>query len=274
MTGIEEVRAESWAHLQELLFADKWPEHAGQYHSNFIHRGLTNSDYGLLNSLERHGLTHMESHLLRNFVKYSQVPSSSITGEWEWLTIGQHHGLPTRLMDWTYSPLVALHFATGEAMPRLGEETYKNDGVVWSLDFVRTNSRLPRVLRRSLVQAGSSAFTTKMLDSAGVSPTALPGGRSPKDAYMVVLEPPSIDSRVVNQYAGLSAMSSPSINVIDWLESFPEPVAHKIIVPKELKPIVREHLDKANVNERVIFPGLDGLSQWLTRYYRTGPRTP
>ena len=41
----------------------------------------------------------------------------------------------------------------------------------------------------------------------------------------------------------------------------------KVVVPAELKWEVRDKLDQANINERTLFPGLDGLSRWLVRYY-------
>jgi hypothetical protein len=50
------------------------------------------------------------------------------------------------------------------------------------------------------------------------------------------------------------------------LERNPE-LVRRIVIPAELKWEIRDKLDQANINERVLFPGLDGLSRWVARYY-------
>jgi hypothetical protein len=61
-------------------------------------------------------------------------------------------------------------------------------------------------------------------------------------------------------------MSSPTGRLDEWLIHRPTSF-QRILIPAAMKWEVRDKLDQANVTERVLFPGLDGLSRWLMRYY-------
>ncbi|WP_432483179.1 FRG domain-containing protein [Kineococcus esterisolvens] len=262
--GVETVVPRTWAELQDLLFSEPWPQRAGRYHSTVVHRGLVCAGYGLLTSLQRLGRLERETDLLRNFRKYSRVPFGRQESDWEWLTLAQHHGLPTRILDWTYSPLVALHFATADV------QRHDEDGAVWSVDFVAAHERLPEQVRSALREWGGAAFTVELLGQ--VAPTLTAFDALDPEPFMVFFEPPSLDERIVNQYASFSVLSSRRERPDAWLTRAEPPLVRKVVVPAALKPLVRERLDQANITERVLFPGLDGLSRWLTRYYSSPPR--
>jgi hypothetical protein len=91
--------------------------------------------------------------------------------------------------------------------------------------------------------------------------------------FVLFLEPPSLDDRLVNQAALFSLMSGPRPQMDPWIRKHPH-LCRKIIIPAELNWEVRDKLDQANITERVLFPGLDGLSRTLTRYYSPRTRHP
>jgi hypothetical protein len=109
-----------------------------------------------------------------------------------------------------------------------------------------------------LERDGADVFTTELRDEAA-------GDLDGLERLGDFVEPPSFDARIVNQHAlfpprrGRTARrTTGSRNNGLW---------KRVIVPAELKWEVRDKLDLANVTERVLFPGLDGLSRWLKRYY-------
>ena len=83
-----------------------------------IFRGVTDASYPLLTTAgrmkirEEFQLREIEKHILRTFQERA-VPFLEFQpkNDWEWLAIAQHHGLPTRLLDWTRNALVAAYFA-------------------------------------------------------------------------------------------------------------------------------------------------------------------
>ena len=256
-----DVRVSSWHELHERLYEGSWKEPLGRFRGNFAYRGVSDAAADLTTSLVRLGdnAPAQESHMLRNFRKYAHKSRELGSSVWNWLALAQHHGLPTRLLDWTFSPYVALHFATEDI------DRYDRDGVIWAVDYIQAHRHLPDRLRKILQDEGSDVFTAEMLDEGADTLQQLDALGTAK-AFVVFLEPPSLDDRIVNQFALFSLMSSPSASLDGWLAERPE-LSRKLILPKELKWEVRDKLDQANITERVLFPGLDGLSRWLRRYY-------
>lgn len=263
-------RPKTWTELLDALFAESWNPALGRFRSPYAFRGRALASEGLSSGLlrlaaGRPGVDRLELHLLRNFRKYAhgQGGQPGADSIWHWLALGQHRGLPTRLLDWTYSPFVALHFATA----KLGH--MEEDGVVWAFNFVEANKFLPRRLKRILAADGSETAT---VDTLSTFASLREFDRLARTPFVVFLEPPSLDPRIVNQFALFSLMSSAGATLDDWLDAHPT-LARRVLVPARLKWEIRDKLDQLNINERVLFPGLDGLSNWLTRYYWPKPGT-
>jgi hypothetical protein len=173
------------------------------------------------------------------------------------MALAQHHGCPTRLLDWTSSPNVALHFAT------CNKDHANDPGVIWCVRRKETIQLLPEDARTILAGKRENIFS---LENLAVWVKSVEAFDSQARGMLIWLEPPSLDARIVNQYSFFSALGSLDHPIDWWVDQHPTFV-RKIIIPPDLKGPVRDRLDVLNVTERVLFPGLDGTSAWLSRYY-------
>jgi FRG domain len=249
----------TWRELDDAIASPPFGRHAEHTRSTLVFRGLARGSYTNTSSLARltGDFSRLERHLMRNFRKYAHKEAPGPT-EWDWMALGQHHGLPTRLLDWTFSPLVALHFATA-SWP-------DDDAILWAVDVAAVHRWLPGPLRESLGHEGSLMFTTELLARHATGLGQLDRLGANEETFALFFEPPALDERIANQAAVLSLISDPTCHMQDWLAAH-EGTAEAWRIPAELKAEIRERLDQAHVNERVLMPGLDGLAAWLRRYY-------
>ena len=251
-------KVDSWRELDDLIGNPDWGLHDGHARPTLVYRGLARPTHDNVSGLARlqGDYETVERHLLRNFRKYAHRESPGRT-DWDWLAVGQHHGLPTRLLDWTFSPLVALHFATASWRDE--------DAILWMVDCQAVHQLLPQSLRTTLEEEGSLVFTSELLSHHASDPAEL-DSLVENEPFVVFFEPPSLDERIVNQAAVLSVIADPVCQMDDWLSSHPG--TYKTLrIPAELKREVRQRLDQAQITERLLVPGLDGLTSWLKRYY-------
>src|SRR5437763_363480 len=150
----EDIKVKTWTGLLNALYDIPRGKH-DRYRSDFVYRGVANEEWGLETSLQRLGPAYkdVEGPLLRSFAKYAkpgEIPSNSL---WFKLAVAQHHGLPTRVLDWSVAPKVAAHFATYE------EEHFDKDGAIWCVDVVRARELLPKKLRGVLKKESAWLFS-------------------------------------------------------------------------------------------------------------------
>ena len=83
---------------------------------------------------------------------------------------------------------------------------------------------------------------------------------------MVILEPPSKDQRIINQYSYFSVIPQDMKDIETFLDESTDNTV-KYLIDKSVRWDLRDLLDQYNISERVMYPGLDGLSKWIARHY-------
>ncbi|MDQ3949001.1 MAG: FRG domain-containing protein [Gemmatimonadota bacterium] len=244
----------------------------GRRRDTGIYRGASDACRPLLTSLDRlggvnppHTKRELEAHILRNFIRYSRPHlAAAPVNEWEVLVAAQHHGVPTRLLDWTYSPLVAAHFATTDAHAG-------RDRAVWRLDWQQVHRafKLPKLalLIEDLARTFGSEdrpFTLWTLFATGTAA----GARADLRDFACMIEPPSLDARIIAQAAVFTLCTDTSRSFDAFLEAHGLASAlTKFVIPESEAARFRDQLDLVGIDERRVFPDLDGVAEGLRRYY-------
>jgi hypothetical protein len=272
--SITEVVVSSLGDLVDKVTPTEPDARTGRRRDTGIYRGASDACRPLLTSLDRlggvsppHTKRDLEAHILRNFMRYSRphLPTAPVN-EWEVLVAAQHHGVPTRLLDWTYSPLVAAHFATTDS--HVGR-----DRAVWRLDWQQVHRafKLPKLalLIEELARTfGSDArpFTPWTLFDATNATEATARGDLRDFACMI--EPPSLDARIIAQAAVFTLCTDTSRPFDAFLEAHGlAPALTKFVIPESEAARFRDQLDLVGIDERRVFPDLDGVAEGLRRYY-------
>jgi type I restriction enzyme M protein len=254
----KEVEIGSWSELirQLSLFNN----------SRWIFRGEGNYHTSeLLPKIGRPGVVHEGKYHLAEIEKriFKQFQSRAIPhlprfprNDWEWLAIAQHHGLPTRLLDWTRNPLAAAFFALNDGIASkeiiadeyhdadLPEETDERDAE--DSGFDRIDCAVIYALR-----------APKSVDTLVV--------KNPFDGYtgVMLLNPPHLVQRIISQDGIFTIFPDPKCPLR-------KENTRRLLVQKKDKGIFLKRLFRLGIHYASIFPDMDGIAKhlaWRMQHY-------
>ena len=232
------------------------------------YRGCGKSSYTLTPTLYRHpsataieALMKLETDIVDRF-KERSLPylSRNLHGDWEYLFLMQHYGVPTRLLDWTENPFFALLFAIISADHNWidGNITYSDDASVWILDPVTWNRW---ALEHITFEGTIISVGDRNLD-----------WYQPKPANLEVLpnEPLAIygahnSPRIVAQ-RGVFTIFGKSTDAMED-KQVPAKTLRKVILPSDSLSEILDELISMGITDASIFPDLEGLARELKRTF-------
>lgn len=261
-------RLDSWDEFQRMITDSPY--------SNWAFRGQAESRWPLSSTLarylenfsvDRRAWPEQEERILRIFKRkahhfLAQAPDAS--DEFQWLALMQHHGAPTRLLDFTWSPYVAAFFAL---------ERSTGDAAVWALNPVPIS-----YVSSQTIQGGQKIAPPEMNPRVeGNLRHYYLKGEIP---FLWVGEPQVMNRRLIAQSGTFAIPGILTQPMEEILSGYPDPANTlvKFTLPSDKirKRGLRE-LYRMNITHATLFPDLDGLARSLAYelefHWRFDPQT-
>ncbi len=235
--------------------------------NSFFFRGQANSDWKLQSSLERVIGDQWSTELAQKFEDFSlkQFRSKfhlydheniSPTSKLAWLSIMQHYGVPTRLIDFTESPYVALYFALEAYNIQSGKNL-----ALYALDY-------SAILEKSIsyIRSKDSGFQETRF-SVHEKQDAIFDNVVDRFSYDIawIGEPTQLNARLDRQSGSFLVSGNRGLRVEDVLSSslYADAPMFKYVIPSDLVRGVYALLRKMNINSKSLYGDLDGLARWI-----------
>ncbi len=248
-----EFRLETWDEFLKIITSAPYANWAfrGELHARWpLHTALSRyfRDYGI----QKSAWCEQEGRILRIFKRkahqyLAQPPAAN--DDFEWLALMQHHGAPTRLLDFSWSPYVAAFFALGRAI---------GDSAVWALNPAELSSREARN------EPSRSRITLPEMDPRK------PGNferyfLSGDHAFVWVGEPDRMNRRLIAQSGTFAMPGVLDIPIEEILSRYPEPenMIAKFVLSARMRETGLRELYRMNITYATLFPDLDGLARSL-----------
>ncbi|MFN7895012.1 MAG: FRG domain-containing protein [Cyanobacteriota bacterium] len=247
-----------------------WPEikdYLQLFVSDWCFRGQRDAAWGLKTSLERattrvynvmaeHTVYRNFTRNAHNYLQAHQIPVDLL----EWFALMQHHGAPTRLLDWTASPYVACFFAAEDALDENGS------CAVWAVDTSWCKVEGCHVIRRHLANdprykdfkvrsyVWEDSEFRKIFDEEKI-PLVMPAEPYRRNERLTIqsglfLCPGDPNKGFEGNFGGYDQTALPKHLI-------------KVVIPNKLRVEILTDLYYMNINRATLFPGIDGFSQSL-----------
>lgn len=265
----------------------------------FLYRGMADKSYKLIPSVFREqedkfdpedsertvkNKTYCtwasEKKILQSFIQeascYVSLPSSQLL---QWAEYAQHYGAPTRFLDWTGNPLVALYFACKDkhdcntVVWILHAPNYEKLSALQFLNYVSALDRKdPKILVADII---SDILKNDEFQNCDIqypilyTPYYVDARMSAQNSRFMVWgsRRESFEDMFTNQEYQMSYIEKSQVGKCYGVKQEKE-FLYRLFVSSDCKQDILRELDTVGINEKTLFPGLDGIGRYIEKKYR------